>query len=151
MAQPNPMNTALQNWIEVFMKNSMKNLILYCKENGLSMSQMGSLNHIFHKGSSGVSDIGDELGVSSAAASQMLERMVQEGLILRSEDPLDRRLKRIVLTPKGQQVMQDSVRARQKWLDALVTVMTPAEQEQVTAAINILIEKAYQLEKQPEF
>ena len=83
------------------MHRSIRHLLRYARENGLSMSQFGALLHIHRMGSSGVTDLGDHLGVTSAAASQMLERLVQQGLILRTEDPNDRRVKQIVLTDKG--------------------------------------------------
>ena len=147
MPAPSPFGTALQSWIDVFMRRSMRNLLLFTKASGLSMSQLGALFHIL-KGTSGVSDIGDDLGISSAAASQMLERLVQQGLISRTEDPRDRRVKQIVLTDKGQQVLQGSLQAGKGWLDELADSLSPAEQEQVAAALNILIAKAAQLEQQ---
>src|SRR5450756_2667144 len=112
MPAPSPFSAALQSWIDVFMHRSMRSVLLYAKESGLSMSQLGALMHIA-KGASGVSDIGDDLGISSAAASQMLERLVQMGLILRSEDPHDRRVKQIVLTGKGTEMLHGSWQARQ--------------------------------------
>lgn len=149
MSDPTPFIAAFQKWIEIFMHNSMRSFILYSKESGLSMSQIGALFRI-HKGSGGVSDLGEDLGISSAAASQMLERLVQQGLILRSEDPVDRRVKKIVLTEKGQQILHASIRSRQKWLYNLAERLTPSEQEQVMAALTILIEKSALLEQEPE-
>ena len=150
MPENDPVILTLREWIEVFMRRSMQNFILYSKESGLSMPQIGALFRILHKGSSGVTDLGDELGVSSAAASQMLERLVQQGLILRSENPHDRREKQIVLSDKGRKILQESTHARQGWLDDLALILTPSEKEQVTAALHILIEKTSQLENIPE-
>jgi DNA-binding MarR family transcriptional regulator len=149
MQEPAPFIASFQKWIQVFMCNSMHSFILYSKESGLSMSQIGAMFHIY-RGSHGVCDIGEDLGITSAAASQMLERLVQQGLILRSEDPLDRRAKKMVLTEKGQQVLDASIRCRQRWLNSLADILSPAEQEQIVASLTLLIEKAFQLEKQPE-
>lgn len=140
---------SFQEWIEIFMRNSLHSFILYSKESGLSMSQIGALSHI-HRGCGGVSDMGENMGITSAAASQMLERLVQQGLVLRTEDPIDRRAKRLVLTEKGVQVLQESIRHRQKWLDSLADTLTPAEQEQIAAALTLLVEKSARLEQQPE-
>jgi DNA-binding MarR family transcriptional regulator len=147
MSSSTPFSTALQSWIDVFTQRTMRSVLLYAKENGLSMSQLGAMMHIF-KGTGGVSDVGDDLGISSAAASQMLERLVQQGLILRTEDPRDRRVKQIVLTDKGQQVMQGSMQAGKKWLDDLADKLTPSEQEQVAAALDILVTRAVALAQQ---
>ena len=114
------------------------------------MSQLGALFHIQHTGSSGVTDLGENLGVSSAAASQLLERLVQQGLILRSEDPMDRRVKQLVLTEKGTLTLEESYLARQGWLNDLEHTLSTAEKEQVAAALKILIDKSKQLVDQIE-
>jgi DNA-binding MarR family transcriptional regulator len=146
----NDLTKTLQDWVEVFMHRSMRYVFLFTKEHNLSMSQMGALLNIHRQGVCSVSDIGDELGVTSAAASQMLERLVQQELIARSEDPHDRRGKQIVLTDKGRQVIQDSFHARQSWLGDLAQTLTPAEQESVIAALTLLIEKIKQWDEVAE-
>ena len=136
----------LNEWVAVFMRRSMRNFIRYARDSGLSVSQINALLHIHRVGGCGVTDLGDHLGVTSAAASQMLERLVQQELILRSEDPVDRRGKQLVLTEKGNQIMQESIHARQGWLEDLAKSLTVSEKEQATAALKILIDKAKNLE-----
>jgi DNA-binding MarR family transcriptional regulator len=147
MSSVDPVVSTLHQWIEVFMRRSTRNFIRYARKSGLSMSQLGAMFHLQRMGSTGVTGLGDHLGVSNAAVSQMLERLVQQGLILRSENPTDRRVKQIVLTDKGLQIYQESIRARQSWLDDLTEVLSTDEKEQITEALNILIDKANQLEQ----
>jgi DNA-binding MarR family transcriptional regulator len=135
----------MRDWMEIFMRHSMRNFIHYAKENGLSLSQCGALLHLHHMGSAGVTDLGNHLGVSSAAASQMLDRLVQQDLILRSEDPGDRRVKQIVLTDKGHQILEGGIRARVSWLKEIFDILTPSEREQIAMGLDALIEKASQL------
>jgi DNA-binding MarR family transcriptional regulator len=149
MQVEDPLVATLQKWVGVFMRRSMHKFISYTKEMNLSMSQIGALFHIYH-GRSSVSEIGDFLGVTNAAASQLLERLVQQGLILRKEDPNDRRYKQIVLTDLGCQVIQESIAARKGWLENLAHTLSESEREQVISSLNILIEKADQLEHQAE-
>ncbi len=132
------------------MHRSMRDSLRFAKANGLSMSQIGALFHIHH-GTSGVSDIGEDLGVTSAAASQMLDRLVQQGLIARSEDPDDRRVKRLVLTDKGQAFLEESIQARQQWIEELADLLTVEEKEQALGVLYILAEKTNQLENILEF
>ncbi len=149
MSSPDRLTAALQEWIGVFMRRSMRNFILYAKESGLSMSQIGAMLYIHRAGVSAVSALGDDLGITTAAASQMLERLVQQELVDRSEDPHDRRVKQVALTARGHQVLHESIRARQSWLEELSSVLTPEEQDQVVAALQILIERANQLQEPP--
>jgi len=149
MAHTDPLIHLLQDWTGALMRRSMQGMIHYMKENELSMSQVGALFQV-NRGSSNVSDLGEGLGISIAAASQMLERLVQQGLIVRVEDPQDRRVKHLTLTDKGRRIMQASMQARQGWLDDLVHILSPGEREQVASAIKVMIEKTKQLERSPE-
>jgi DNA-binding MarR family transcriptional regulator len=145
MQYADPFIVTLQEWIEVSMHRSIRHFICYARESGLSMSQLGALFHIHRSGSSGVTDLGDDLGVTSSAASQMLERLVQQELVLRSEDPSDRRVKQIILTDKGFQVLQGSMRTRQSWLSDLAETLSDSEKEAIIAALSILIDRANRL------
>ena len=148
MSSVDPLPPILQEWIGIFMRRSMRSLIQYIKENDLSMSQIGALFQI-QRGKSNVSELGEGLGISTAAASQMLERLVQHDLILRSENPQDRRVKQLVLTDKGLRIIQESVQFRKDLLEDLVSSMSDDEKGTVEAAVNILIDKTNQLDQRP--
>jgi DNA-binding MarR family transcriptional regulator len=142
MKSTDPFITTLHDCIELIMRRSMRYFFQYAKGIGLSMPQIGALFHLNRGGTSGVSNISDDLGVTSAAASQMLDRLVQQELILRSEDPDDRRVKNIVLTDKGRKILKESLHMRQAWLEDLAAALSPAEKQQIIAALQILIGKA---------
>jgi DNA-binding MarR family transcriptional regulator len=148
MGEVDPLVVALERWREAFMRRSIQVFIGHARESGLSTAQLGALFQIHHRGRAGVTDLGDKLGVTSSAASQMLERLVQQGLILRSEDPSDRRVKQITLTGKGLEVLRQSARARESWLSDLAETLSDSEKETIIAALNVLIDKANHL-KQP--
>ncbi len=131
-----------REWIQLFMYHSMHGYIHYVRDKGLSMSVIGTLHHLRKEDPVGVSDLGDHLGVSSAAASQMLDRLVEEGLISRVEDPDDRRMKRITLTEDGHRILGESVDARLSWLKELGERFTEEEKEQLKAAMRLMIDKA---------
>ena len=132
-------------WMELFMHRSMRSYMHYAREKGLSRSMIGTLFHLSHRDHAGVTDLGEHLGVSSAAASQMLERLVDEGMIQRSEDPEDRRMKLITLTEKGSQVIKESVSARLGWLDELTANFTEEEKTQITSALELIIDRAEEM------
>jgi DNA-binding MarR family transcriptional regulator len=142
---PEPFVDTLKEWFEVSIHRSMRDFIDYARKSGLSMSHLGALFHVHHKGSSGVTELGDYLGVTSAASSQMLERLVQQELILRTEDPDDRRVKQIVLTDEGHRILEEGVRARQGWLDDLANTMSDKEKETIKRALEIMIDKVKNL------
>jgi DNA-binding MarR family transcriptional regulator len=130
---------ALHEWEVVSMSTSMGAFLQYAKEQGLSVPQIGALIHINSRGTCGVTDIGDDLGVTSAAASQMLERLVQGGLVERGEDPADRRAKRIVLTERGQRLVRGTMEIRQRQFADLADRMSPHERGSTAAALRTLV------------
>ena len=129
---------AFREWAEIFMHRSVSGLLQFAKERGLSMSQMGALFQLSRRGKRGVSDIGEDLGITSAAASQLLDRLVQNGLVSRDEDPHDRRAKRIILTERGHRTVRDSMEEQQRWYTTLAGTMTADERELAITALRIL-------------
>ncbi|MGD8814105.1 MAG: MarR family transcriptional regulator [Anaerolineales bacterium] len=140
-----PFIDILGEWMEISRRHSMRSILRYARASGLSMSHLSAILHTQRIGSCGVTEIGEHLGVTSAAASQMLDRLVQQGLVLRSEDPDDRRAKRIVLTEKGQRILEEGIRARQSWLNEVSLAFTDEEKEIITSALKMLTERVRQL------
>src|SRR5699024_8773209 len=52
-------------------------------------------------------DIADELGVSLATATGIIDRLVTQNLVSRTEDPRDRRVRRVGLTPIGARMIDE--------------------------------------------
>jgi DNA-binding MarR family transcriptional regulator len=135
---------ALRNWADVFHRRSTRDFILFAKRSGLSMTQFGTLMHLYHNRGCGVSDIAVHLGVTAAAASQMIERMVQQGLLERTEDPHDRRGKQLAITPEGSGLIKRGMDARTKWMDALGDSFNPEQQVAIAEALGLLASAAEQ-------
>lgn len=129
------------------MHRSMRDFHRFTRESGVSMSQLNALFRIYHGGACGISDIGEHLGVTSAASSQMIDRLVQLDLLQRSEDPLDRRNKSLALTDKGRALIADSIEARRRWLEDLTRTLAPDQQAAIASALTTLTLAAQQLEE----
>jgi len=127
-------------WSEVYMRRSGRDFKRFMDETGLSFSQLNVLMRLYHGGNSGVSEIGEQMGVTSAAASQAIDRLVTQGLIERSEDPSDRRAKRLALTPKGRTLIEKGIEARSQWVEGLTDAFTPEQQSMIVSALALLTE-----------
>ena len=147
MTESKTQSDHLLDLFALFMRNSMHGAILHSREHGLSMTQFSTLMLLRHKGTSPISDIAEEMGVSTAAASQMVDRMVNEGLILRTEDPHDRRVKQISLSERGRQMVRENFQARRAWLNELLDSLSGEENELVRQAFEILAGKLRLLEQ----
>ena len=114
------------------------------------MAQMTTLFRIHHQGPCPISGIGDDLGVTTAAASQMVDRLVNLGLLDRWEDTVDRRVKHVHLTPEGVDLVRRAIEARMGWMRNLSTRLTAREQAKVVNSLGYLTKAALSLETQAE-
>ena len=140
---------AIRSWMDVFMNRSMRGWGLFAKSTGLSMPQFGLLMQMHHKGPCGMSQVSERFEITPAAASQLVDKLVQNGFIQREEDPNDRRAKRLNLTDKGRELIQRGMQERYRWVDELGERLTPEERVKITEALNIMTEAAKELEAEP--
>jgi DNA-binding MarR family transcriptional regulator len=112
--------------------------VRFVKASGLSMPQFTILMQLHYQRQCGVSDIGARMDITSAAASQLVEKLVQADLLERSEDPLDRRAKQLRLTEKGRALVETSQAERHRWVNGLMETLSPADLQKVSAAMEIL-------------
>jgi DNA-binding MarR family transcriptional regulator len=143
MAPSRQFTQSLHEWLEVFVHRSFHNTMRFAKEQGLSMGQLGALMRLHHGGACGVSDIGLQLGVTSAAASQMIDRLAQMGLLERTEDPHDRRVKLLNLTPKGHALIIKAQDARNHWIHELGKHLDSDRQAAVITALGYLMDATH--------
>jgi DNA-binding MarR family transcriptional regulator len=132
--------------MDVFMHRSMRGWGLFAKSTGLSMPQFGILMQLHHKGACGVSDISERFDITNAAASQLVDKLVQSRLVKRDEDPNDRRAKLLNLTDKGKKLIQQGIEERYRWVDELAGRLSAEERAQVSEALNIMTEAAKEME-----
>ena len=128
------------------MHRSFRDFKRFMDESDLSPSQVGTMMRLYHLNTSGVSEIGESLGITNPAASQLIERLVQGGLLKRTEDPNDRRVKLITLTENGKALIERGIEARKRWMEELTTTLSPEEQHMISNALILLTDAARKLE-----
>jgi DNA-binding MarR family transcriptional regulator len=138
MSSTKVLTEVIREWSEVFMQRSMRDFRKFMDMTGLSFSQINILMGLVHGVNTGVSEIGEQLGVTNAAASQAVDRLVQLDLIERTEDPEDRRAKRLALTQKGRALIEQGVEARSNWTKSLTDALTPEQQIMIISALTLL-------------
>ena len=140
---------SIRAWMDVFMHRSMRGWGRFAKSTGLSMPQFSVLMQLHHKGACGMSEISERFEVTPAAASQLVDKLVQAGFIVREEDPHDRRAKLLNLSDKGSDLVQQGIEERYRWLDQLSERLTEAERIQIGEALETLTRVAMDLEAEP--
>lgn len=141
-------NRSLRAWMDVFMNRSMRGWHLFAKSTGLSMPQFSLLMQLHHKGACGMSEVSERFEITPAAASQLVDKLVQSGFILREEDPNDRRAKLLNLTDKGGELIRQGHEERYRWVDELGRKLTAEERAHVSQALDTLTRAAQELEEE---
>ncbi len=141
------LSEVVREWSEVYMHRSARDFKRFMRETGLSFSQVNVLMRLYHSGKSGISEIGVQLGVTNAAASQAIDKLVNLELIERTEDPADRRAKLLVLTAKGRDLIAQGIEIRSGWIGGLTNAFTPDQQGMIISALTLLTEAARKTEE----
>ena len=137
----------IRQLIDVITTRSMRERAHFVKTSGLSMPQFGILMHLYYSNNCGISHLGEHMDISAPAASQLVDRLVQHGLVERTEDPNDRRAKQLTLTPKGRELIETGLTARTRWVEELVRSLKPEDYDQVAATLSKLTEAVRELEQ----
>jgi DNA-binding MarR family transcriptional regulator len=134
------------DWSTVLVRDSMHDFNRYARAAGLSLTQLYLLLHLYYRGPSEVMNFTELMQVSPAGASQMIERMVQQGLLQRVESPDDRRVRLVNLTSEGRKIVEESTTARRKSIDGLVTSLSQEEKVTIEKVLAMLKQKLEPLE-----
>jgi DNA-binding MarR family transcriptional regulator len=124
--------------LELFLTHMVQEFMHFLQGTGLSGPQVHALLHIHHAGECRVSEIGALAGSSNAAASQLVERLVRQGLVERTEDPKNRRVKRLRLTQRGHEIIRNSM-LENHLLKDFMSALTPTQRAAVHAAITRVV------------
>jgi DNA-binding MarR family transcriptional regulator len=149
MIEEMQLTKSLRAWMDIYMQRSMGNWWRFAKSTGLSMPQFSLMMQMYHHGACGMSGLSERFEITPAAASQMVDKLVQSGFMVREEDPADRRAKTLNLTAKGRQLIEQGIEERYRWVDDLAGKLNPEEGEQISEALKLMMRAAQELEAEP--
>jgi DNA-binding MarR family transcriptional regulator len=113
-------------------------------ESGLSFVQMKAvvaLESADQPEAITVTAVADSLGISPASASRAVEGLVKKRLATRVEDPEDRRVRRLTLTAKGQELADRIISARLAGLEEFTASLDGNERSRLAVALDTLMER----------
>lgn len=105
---------------------------------GLSPSAVSMMSSIDHQGPSRVTDLGRQLGISQPAATQLVTRLVADGLAERTASEADRRAVVVDLTDAGRESIAARRRRRAAALDALLDELDADDRAALETAVGAL-------------
>jgi DNA-binding MarR family transcriptional regulator len=119
-------------------------------EAGLSMAQMVGLHLLEKLGPLSVSSVAACLRLSPPATSHLVDRLVVAGLVERTEDPADRRHKRVVIAPRGRELIQRTRDQRTREFTRILSRLSGEVQSQFGRVLARVVEELQTLPDRDE-
>jgi MarR family 2-MHQ and catechol resistance regulon transcriptional repressor len=105
---------------------------------GLTSAEFGVLEAVYRNGPMALGEIQGELLVSSGGITYLVDRLERRGIVKRRAAPEDRRVRRVELTRKGMQLIQEIFPQHAQRLEQLLSGLTSREQLRTTALLERL-------------
>lgn len=96
----------------------------------ITHSQWFALTMIDHHKRRSIKDIAEAMEMSPSAATQLVDGLVRVGLVTRQEEPNDRRLVQLELSPKGKKHLTDTKEKRIAEMAEIFDILTDKELEE---------------------
>lgn len=104
----------------------------------LSGNQLSAMGVLLASGDLPIGELAARELVQPPSMTRIVAGLEEQGLLLRTPDPHDRRQSRIGLTEAGRQILLANRRRRDAWLAVRIGTLTAAEREVLRRAIPVL-------------
>lgn len=138
MSDPN-LKTEIAALIAATMSSSLIGGADFWAKLDLTMPQLKIILLLGQVGSASVSWLAARLDVSPPNVTGILDRLQQHGWIERTSDPQDRRVVRVVLTERAQQLLRDMNRIGDERMTAIIREMSAEDQLALRQGLNGLL------------
>ena len=110
----------------------------------LTLLQLQALIFIKQTKKTQMGDIAKKFGIEMPSATAIVDNLVKENLILRSDNPDDRRAVIISLSAKGKKMLTDAIHEREKKMEKMLSFLSIKDKKdllRVTKKINTELSK----------
>ncbi len=104
----------------------------------LTFSQFGVVEALYHLGPLCQQDIGRKLLRTSGNMTMVIDNLEKRGLVVRTNDPNDRRYKRVSLTTEGARLIKNIFPRHAEITNRVFSTLTSQEQEQLGVMLKKL-------------
>jgi MarR family transcriptional regulator, 2-MHQ and catechol-resistance regulon repressor len=105
---------------------------------GLTLTDFGILEALLHKGALPVNELGRKVSLTSGSITTAIDRLQNRGLVQRQNDVGDRRARVVHLTDAGRKEIQTAFANHAAVMDALGSVLTDEEREELVRLLKKL-------------
>ena len=105
---------------------------------GLCLTDFAALEALLHKGPLTISQIQDKVRLASGSMTAAVDRLQRLSLVVRKSSPTDRRARVVELTARGRRLAASCFERHAKDLEALMSVLSDREMEQLHGSLKKL-------------
>jgi len=102
--------------------------------------QFNALLTLIQNGNLTIGDLGEKMYLACSTATDLVDRMERNGLVVRERDTADRRVIRLRVLERGHQMLEAVMQARRKYLSGVLERVSVDETATMVAALNHLSE-----------
>lgn len=104
---------------------------------GLTPSQTSILSTLDRHGSMSMSQLATHEGISKPSATGIVGRLLERGLVEKTDDPADGRSAIVAITPKGHDVLETRRQERTAYLARQIDALDPDDREVLGRAVDL--------------
>ena len=114
----------------------------------LTMPQLKALIYVTKNQNSTSGQIAASLGVGLSTITGLVDRLAEQNLVTRREDPRDRRITRVLPTASGAELVDELIQYRNEVVSAILSRLDPEQLQIVETAFQYLLDAAAKLERE---
>ena len=107
----------------------------------LTLPQMVAMHILEGCGGQSISAIATRLGLSVAATSHLVDRLVHARFVVRTEEAADRRQKRVEIAPPGRKLLSQIHESRQREMNRVMARLSPRVRKDIELLLLAMIEE----------
>ena len=108
------------------------------REEGVSVPQFRALLYVGRNPGTDLSSLAEHLGASMPAVSELISRLVRDGLVLRELDPASRRRIRLTISADGERQFHEARGRTIDWLANRLGSLSPEQLDRIASALQEL-------------
>ncbi len=114
--------------------------VKHTSSTGLTAVQFGILLSVLEFPAIDATRIAELLSIDKTTIGDIIQRLVNKGLLLRETNAKDKRSKRVELTDEGRRVVQEVIRVRAAIADDILSPLTPRERATLIKLLRKLVD-----------
>jgi DNA-binding MarR family transcriptional regulator len=140
MANKNIMNNRIIDYVFQLKKKCLIEEGVIGKEVGLSPSEIHCIEAIRPTERVSGNNLSERMGLSPSRGSRVIDHLIGKGLLVREEDPEDRRISAVALTDKGMQVRRKLEIAKRACELKITSQMESEQIDQIKRGLKVLVD-----------